>query len=245
MIDDRLASIVDQLDQHKRMSVSEFSTLLGASSATVRRDLNRLVKAGIVRRVHGGAVLVRDALVERSSETQRVLARGVLSQIHPGDVAVLEGERVMPLVAELLVDAPVRSVIITNNLIVARTLQSRAGIEVILIGGKLAPGGITLPAAMGVGDLKYLVANKAFVEIDGMHPIAGASARAPEEASFKHAILHHALHTAIVGPFDVWGSTYAHRIAMPNEIEAWITTTVPLARRHELRALSCTIVEPA
>lgn len=236
MIDDRLASIVAQLDHRKRMSVAEFSVVLGASSATIRRDLNRLVKAGIVRRVHGGAVLVRDAIVERSSEVQRALARGVLAQIHPGDVVVLEGERVMPLVAELLVESPVRSVVISNNLTVAHTLQGRAGIDVMLIGGKLSASGTTLPAATGVGDLKYLVANKAFVEVDGMHPAAGASARSAEEAALKHAILQHALHTAIVGAFEVWGTTFAHRIAPPNEIEAWITTAVPDARRDEIEA---------
>jgi DeoR family transcriptional regulator, fructose operon transcriptional repressor len=243
MIDDRLAAIVDQLDHRKRITVAEFSALLGASSATVRRDLNRLVKAGIVRRVHGGAILVRDAIVERSSETQRTLARGVRAQIHPGDVIVLEGERVMPLVAEVLAEAPVRSVVITNNLSVARTLQGRTGIELMLIGGKLFPNGVTLPAAMGAGDLKYLVANKAFVEVDGMHGTAGASARIPEEAAFKHAILQHALHTAIVGPFDVWSSTFAHRIAQPNEIETWITTSIPSARRDEVHMLPCAIVE--
>lgn len=243
MVDDRLASMVDQLDHRKRMSVAEFSALLGTSSATVRRDLNRLVKAGIVRRVHGGAVLARDAQFERSSETQRMLARGVHAQLRPGDVVVLEGERVMPLVAELLVESPVRSVVVSNSLTVARTLASCAGIEVILIGGKLSPSGQTLPTAMGVGDLKYLVANKAFVEIDGMHPVAGASARVQEEAAFKHAILQHALHTAIIGAFELWGATFAHRIALPSEIEMWITTPIPSARRGDVRDLAATIVE--
>jgi DeoR family transcriptional regulator, fructose operon transcriptional repressor len=243
MIEDRLAAIVDQLDQRKRMTVAEFSAVLGASSATVRRDLNRLVKAGMVRRVHGGAVLARDARAERSSETQRMLARGVHAQLRPGDVVVLEGENVMPLVAELLVESPVRSVVISNNLAVARTLQSRAGVEMIVIGGKLSSTGCTLPSAMGVGDLKYLIANKAFVEVDGMHPIAGASALVPEEAALKHAILQHALHTAIVGAFDVWGATFAHRIAAVNEIEMWISTPIPAARRNEVRELKTSIVE--
>jgi DeoR/GlpR family transcriptional regulator of sugar metabolism len=243
MIEDRLASIVDHLDQRKRMTVAEFSAVLGASSATVRRDLNRLVKAGMVRRVHGGAVLARDARLERSTQTQRMLARGVHAQLRPGDVVVLEGEHVMPLVAELLAESPVRSVVISNNLAVARTLQARAGIDIILIGGKLAASGCTLPTPMGVGDLKYLVANKAFVEVDGMHAAAGASALVLEEAAFKHAILQHALHTAIVGAFDVWGQTFAHRIAAPNEIEMWITTPIPAARRTELRELATTIVE--
>jgi|GEM_PF-4471970 DeoR family transcriptional regulator, fructose operon transcriptional repressor len=245
MIEDRLAAIVDHLDQRKRMTVAEFSALLGASSATVRRDLNRLVKAGMVRRVHGGAVLARDARFERSSEAQRTLAQGVHAQLRPGDVVVLEGEHVMPIVAEMLVESPVRSVVISNNLAVARALQSRAGIEMILIGGKLSASGCTLPAAMGVGDLKYLIANKAFVEVDGMHPTAGASAVVPEEAALKHAILQHALHTAIVGAFDVWGATFAHRIAAPNEIEMWITTTIPAARRDEMRDVACAIVEPS
>jgi DeoR family transcriptional regulator, aga operon transcriptional repressor len=56
-VDDRRAWLLDHLGSRGRATVAELSELLGVSVVTVRTDLQSLAGAGLVRRVHGGAVL--------------------------------------------------------------------------------------------------------------------------------------------------------------------------------------------
>jgi DeoR/GlpR family transcriptional regulator of sugar metabolism len=240
----RLSKITAHLAERGRASVKELASLLETSGATVRRDLKRLADAGIVRRVHGAATLLDAATAAAlPSDRDRMLARGVYASLEPGDVVALEGDAVMRALASLLAEKPLRLVVITNHLRVAQALQPRPGIEVIVIGGKLDTVGRTLPSPTGAGDLKFLVANKAFVEVDGLHPSAGATALLSENATFKHAILQHALHTTVVAPFEAWGSTFAHRVALPAEIERWITTSVPAAARASFGDIPFSVIE--
>jgi DeoR/GlpR family transcriptional regulator of sugar metabolism len=48
------------LKKQKAVKASELATLLDVSIDTVRRDLEVLEKTGMVKRVHGGAVLIQN-----------------------------------------------------------------------------------------------------------------------------------------------------------------------------------------
>src|SRR5271165_4323334 len=54
---ERDAAIVRKLEENGHASVEALARLLATSTATIRRDLDRLEQAGQLRRVHGGAAL--------------------------------------------------------------------------------------------------------------------------------------------------------------------------------------------
>ena len=54
---ERQQQILSYLSQHNTVTVQELSARLYASSSTIRRDLSELEEQGILKRVHGGAVL--------------------------------------------------------------------------------------------------------------------------------------------------------------------------------------------
>ena len=54
---ERQDEILQLIKERKSVSVNEISEELFVSCATVRRDLNAMEKAGLIRRTHGGAVL--------------------------------------------------------------------------------------------------------------------------------------------------------------------------------------------
>jgi DeoR/GlpR family transcriptional regulator of sugar metabolism len=240
---ERHARILDHLRVRHRASVDELAGLLDASTATVRRDLTQLSVTGLLRRVHGGAVTDAVAEVPQPAAADEALAAAVYGRLVAGDAVILEGQSVMPLVARRIAAQPMRLIIATNQLEVARTLLGKPGVDVILLGGKLHPAGYTLPQPLGASDLKFLVANKAFVEVEGVHHAAGITTTAVEDAHFKHELLQHALRKTVVAPASRAGLVFGHRIAQTDEIDCWLTTRLGGAQREVAAALPFEVLE--
>ena len=56
-ISERHQKIYELLRKHKNLSISRLSSILEISKMTVRRDLDRLTRKGVVQRVHGNAII--------------------------------------------------------------------------------------------------------------------------------------------------------------------------------------------
>ena len=67
--------ILRSLRRHGRLRVGDLVAELGVSAITVRRDLGELDSAGLLRRVHGGAVGTSQAAVESSPSSQLTIPR--------------------------------------------------------------------------------------------------------------------------------------------------------------------------
>ena len=232
------------MEERERVAVDELCATLATSSATVRRDLSRLQRAGFLQRVHGGAVRGRKLLAPLAySAADDALARSIRGKLTPGDAVILEGRRIMPVVAQQLAAEPIRLIVVTNALEVAHVLLGKSEIDVILLGGKLHPNGYTLPQPLGANDLKFLVAMKAFVEVEGVHETAGVTATTAEDANYKHELLQHALQKTIVAPAGRWGLAFRHRITQLSSIDAWITTPMNATQRAAAAKVPCEVEE--
>ena len=71
--EERQQAIAGLVSTHGRVSVNELAATFGVTTETVRRDLATLDRAGVLRRVHGGAVpaALADAHRARRSRTRR------------------------------------------------------------------------------------------------------------------------------------------------------------------------------
>ena len=79
LTDHRHEEILSQLAQTGRVGVTSIAATLAVSDETIRRDLKMLEERGLLRRIHGGAVLPRldqeRPLVERSQLNSREKGR--------------------------------------------------------------------------------------------------------------------------------------------------------------------------
>ena len=89
--EERHEAIAGLVRQHGRVSVSEVASTFGVTTETVRRDLASLERAGLLRRVHGGAV----------PTSSLALAEQVGNQLTAADV-----HHTLGLVAEATGDVP-------------------------------------------------------------------------------------------------------------------------------------------
>ena len=120
-------------------------TRLGASKATVRRDLIELERKRIIKRVHGGAMAIStrdDALDFRklsgSCQEEKIrIGQATANLVQDGQTIILGGGSTVAEVARCLVDRPIQ--IITNSIPVAEIFWECKHTEVTLTGGYLYP----------------------------------------------------------------------------------------------------------
>ncbi len=139
---DRLEFIRQTVQAEKRVTVTWLSQELGVTEETIRRDLERLEKSGILTRVHGGAVAnaeqvsenVHYLMRERRNHGEKVaigqLAAGVIPE--RATIAADASSTVMEAV-RLLRDRK-ETTVLTNSVQIVREL-SQSPISIVSTGG--------------------------------------------------------------------------------------------------------------
>ena len=152
-------------------SIGELVVLLGASEATLRRDLAQLETEGFLRRSHGGARMVSGSdervafeLRERDHlEAKRAIADAAWQLIESGSTILLDsGTTVMQLARRLRID-PIPLTVFTDGLKIAQELTGLPGIDVSLLGGRLRAENLCLDGPLAEAMLDRLWFDHLFV----------------------------------------------------------------------------------
>lgn len=139
--------IIELLKLQSTVSVSELISYLGASSATIRRDLTELEKEGLILRTHGGAKLKQtnesiDAMSElpikqkidiRMHEKIRI-AKYAANLISDGDYIFLDSGTTPACIYDFIRNKKVT--IITNNLILVDKIKPNENARIIFGAGE-------------------------------------------------------------------------------------------------------------
>jgi DeoR family transcriptional regulator, fructose operon transcriptional repressor len=147
----RITSAERQLRLRELLVNEEFLSLnslceqLDASRSSLRRDLIELEKAGVIRKVHGGAIALnsRDESLDfrklsNSHHEEKVrIGKRTASLVEDGQTLIVGGGSTAVEVARHLINRPVQ--IITNSLPVAQLFWDSRQVEVTLTGGYLYP----------------------------------------------------------------------------------------------------------
>src|SRR5262245_57019148 len=136
--------IMEMVRSNGFCSAVELSRDLGVSEMTVRRDIQRLAKEGLVRAVHGGVSSASPLLGpidfrQRASKRlgpKQAIARRALTLLTPNTVVAFDAGTTTLEVARI-VPPDLRITIVTNSLPVVSLLGARESLEVLCLGGAL------------------------------------------------------------------------------------------------------------
>lgn len=238
----RRDEIAARIQADGRVLVAEIARSLGITAETVRRDLDELERAGLARRVHGGAVsaarasLVETAVAERTdtnAEGKRRIARLACSRlIASGATSVLldAGTTTAALAAELVAtwprtDTP-RLVVATHSPAIAQQLAARPSIEVHAIGGRIRA---VTGAAVGAQTVLSIAALRPDIVVLGANGLddSGISTPDPEEAAVKAAIVAAGRRVAVLADGTKLGETSLCRFATLEQVDVLLTDAAP------------------
>lgn len=202
-IDIRRQAIMEQLNRDGIVQVAQLSERLGATSATIRNDLDTLAAEGQLDRIQGGAVRKVKAgegwsgIPAPVGQGRRAIAEAVLSYIHDGDTLFINSGMTTMAVAEVLCLRKNLN-IVTNSLAVANYLAHQADMRLILLGGELnANYGFTY-GGDALEQLSRYQPQWSILSVDGVHPEHGITTYHADEAMIDRTMIARAQKTIIV-----------------------------------------------
>lgn len=238
--EERHRLITEQLLAQGKVGVADLSERFGITRETVRRDLAQLEQAGVLRRVHGGAVAAAKASTAEQSHTARTtqnlvakrrIAAKSLNLIPQGATSILldagtTTELLARLLAENFADSRAEEIlVITHALPIALRVSPSLPLE--LIGGRVR--GLTSAAigAHAIDHLDSLRPDIAFVGANGVDAGFGLSTPDALEAAVKAAIVGCARRVVVLADSSKLGEAALVRFAHLADIDTLVTDQEP------------------
>ena len=220
--------ILERLSRDGKLVALDLSTTLGVSADTVRRDLQELADAGLLRRVHGGAlppaVGARPYAARRDQApaAKLAIARAACRLLRPGQVIILDAGTTTLEVARNLPD-DLRATVITNSPPIAVALADHPSVDVTVLGGRLARDARATVGAATVAELHAIRADVLVLGICSLHPEVGITVSELEEAHVKRAMIANAAEVVAVSSADKLGSAGQYVVGPVEELTHLVT----------------------
>jgi len=236
---DRGRAILLDLEQHGRVEVAMLADRFGVSTVTLRKDLERLERRGMLRRIRGGALAVPssdegafDMRLRQSEAAKRAIAKEAAKLVKPGNVIAIDSSTTGHFLAQELLDLS-SLVVITNGLRTAQLFLTCSQATVLMPGGMLRRSAESMVGHFGDVLAGRGRINKGFFGLVGLSLQRGLMDIAPEEAQAKEAIADVCDH--IYGLFDSSkvGRFGMHAFVTPERITQLISDDAVPADVHE------------
>lgn len=239
--EERQQAIAAQVLAQGRASVAELAHEYDVTTETVRRDLAALHRAGLIRRVHGGAVPMRSLHIAEPGYDERAVTRAdhkdLVAQaateylpLAGGSVLFDAGTTTARLAGLLPVDSELT--VVTNSVPIAARLAGLSAVTLQLLGGRVR--GLT-QAAVGEPALRVLDSIRvdvAFIGTNGISTRHGLSTPDADEAAIKRAMVGCANYVVVLADSSKIGQEEFISFAPLESIDVLVTDTEITAAQH-------------
>ncbi|MBQ7916246.1 MAG: DeoR/GlpR transcriptional regulator [Firmicutes bacterium] len=196
---EREQQILQYLEQKQTSSVKELAKYLYVSEASVRRDLEKMEKAGIVERVYGGVLLskyrngIKPAQMRDKDYTDRkeLIAEKASKKVSDGDTILMDASTTVFRMCRYLKKKKNLKVI-TNSPRICTELADCAEITVFCTGGTYTAKNHCFLGSYAEQFLEKVNADAVFFSAQGIDPYGRISDVSEEEISMDQAMMYHA-----------------------------------------------------
>jgi len=230
-ISERHQKIYELLRNHKNLSIDKLSSILEISKMTVRRDLDRLTKKGIVQRVHGRAIISRTNEYEPSymirslemMKEKQMIGRLAASLIKDNAVIIVDiGSTLLELVRNIPENNNIT--VITNWMPVAVELSKKRGLfNLVLTGGKVLTDELSIVGNYPKEMLKDFNADIAFLGVGGISDKFGITDFNMDEVQVKKQMIKSSREVIVLADHSKFNRVAPMKIADIKLIDKIIT----------------------
>jgi len=228
--EERQQVILQKARVDSRVDVVSLAEELAVTTETIRRDLTVLERAGVVRRVHGGAIPVerlgfepalaaRDAVM--TGEKERIAKAALAELPAEGSVIIDAGTTTGRLVDLLPSDRELT--VIVNSPSLAATLAVRPNLTVLMLGGRVRSRTLAAVDDWALGLLGQLHVDVTFIATNGVSVKHGLTTPDVAESAVKKAMIGAARRTVLLADHTKVGNDCMARFAELDDIDVVIT----------------------
>ncbi len=244
MYQDREKYIIQALVRDKQISVRALAKEMYASEQSIRRDLQRLEKDGLIKRVHGGAILeesdaskIKIPFLMRElehSDEKKIMAQKAISLVKDNDVVFLDSSssayHIIPFLA-----AKDNITVITNG-IKALCRAGEYNINAYSTGGHFLPSCHSLVGEEAYSVIESFHADVFFFSCKALSLDGMLTDFSIEEDLIRRKMLENAKRKVLLCNSQKIGPKYMHVVCRARDLDCIISER-PLP--EELREYEC------
>ena len=223
---EREKQILEVLLKEKRVTVQQLAKLLFISEPSVRRDLARLEKQNLIKRVHGGAVLEETALSKNKipflireyeqSSAKTLIAQKAIELVHDNDVVFLDASTSCYYLIPFL--ASKRNLTVITNGVKALAKLAEYDITTFSTGGALVNSCLVLVGAEACKTIESFNADVAFFSCRGVSEEGFLTDIAREENIVRKSMIQNAKKAYLLCATEKFGKKYYHNLCHKDAI---------------------------
>ncbi|UOF92605.1 DeoR/GlpR family DNA-binding transcription regulator [Fodinisporobacter ferrooxydans] len=225
---DRQQKIYDEIRIKGSIRISHLIQDLNTSESTIRRDLEELEKQGLIKRVHGGAILPQHVSIEPSILDKSVMFSEEKDKIGKFAATLVEEH------TSIIVDSGTTTAcfarhlqipnltILTNGINIADILSSKQ-YNILLTGGLLKTNTQAMVGELAIETLSRFHVDICFLAINAISEDIGLSTPDYQEAWVKKAMIEAAEKVILLIDSSKFGKVNLTRVADLGNIDMVVT----------------------
>lgn len=222
---ERYDHILAMLSDDHAVAVRDMAQRLFVSEATIRRDLEALEKMGTVKRIYGGAVLVRQTnrdvpLYMREgvhAEAKDTIGKKAAALVRENDVIFIDASTTAFHVIRYLPEHG-NLVVITNGLKAAMALGERH-IKTLCTGGTMIDNSYSFVGRHAESFIESMNADLMFFSCRGVSREGRMSDTSMEESQLRQVMFRHAKRKALLCASSKIGLEYFYTLGVIDDID--------------------------
>lgn len=231
---ERQQAVYEYICAHHSASVAELSKHFFISETSIRRDLQKLERSGLIHKTYGGAVLVQgdnevislEARQQVEREAKAIIAKKAAALVKNGDVIFLDSSSTALLMVPHFSSLTNLSVF-TNGLRIANALAEYPQFKVYVLGGLLNSRTFSMCGAITAQQIKGVYANQVFVSPKGVDEKGNIYCANEEEAQVRQMMMELSDHAVLLCSRKKLGQHAAFRLCGLNEVSSFVCEESP------------------
>jgi DeoR family fructose operon transcriptional repressor len=232
LAEERRQRILEELNNNGSIQVTDLSRLFDVTEETIRQDLKKLEKKNLLKKIHGGAISIKqkeskvelsfDIRKEKNIISKRKIAKKAAEFVDVGDTIFMDASSTALFLANKLIDSRNITVITSSNRIVSELAKNK-NITVISTGGLLRPNSLSFVGPVANNTLKKYHANKAFISCQGISLEHGITNSNELEIEIKQNMIARASKVFLLADRTKFNKIGLTQFASTEEIDKIIT----------------------
>jgi DeoR/GlpR family transcriptional regulator of sugar metabolism len=226
----RRQAVLRRLTAVGEVGFAELAEEFRVSEMTIRRDVETLEGEGLARRVRGGAISVTSRSYEppfgiratTAAAAKTAIGVAAARLVNDGDTIIIDvGTTTLELARALRGRQGIT--VVTAALPVAIELGNEPGLRVVVTGGQVRPGELSLTGGMAEDAFTTMNCDVAFIGVAGVCVTPGLTEYNPDDARVKRAAIGAARRTIVLADASKLGKIAFATVAPLSLVDALVT----------------------